>query len=275
MSVKREPISLTRPKKEKLPEADPDVTWDTETAPRPKTAQEKMIDLEPPKPAKKKRGPGRPRKRPPTPPPEPVHAPAPMPAGLPTDDAPLDSDAKAAIADKVGIIRKINLLKSKLNAVGTGMVPDASMPLAMLEAELQMLSSEVDMRRADGVLEHMFKKTIPPLIMQAAAIADPTKATVDLDNFDKEVDENWDLMFKDAIIQLSIMYGDWFSVGPLATVGKNLGECALSANAKNQARKKFMEAQERAKQEMAMRGLAPTVDNDDDSDPDADRDDKV
>jgi len=270
MSLQRDPISRKPPSKEKLPESEGEVVWETDV--RKKSAQDKLIDLEPPKP-KKKRGPGRPRKRPPTPPPE-LSKPAEQIAqSIP--EVPLGDEEKASIKTKVGLVRKIELLKTKLGAVGSGMIPDASMSEAMLEAEVAQLNQEIDMRRGNGVLEQIIKVSLPPMIEQGAAMLDPEKATVDLDGYKEEVANNWDDLFKDAVAQLSIMYGDWFSVGPLATVGKGLAECAVSTNAKNSARKAFIMA--RAQQEaMARRqGMGTADEADSESDPDADVDDKV
>lgn len=176
---------------------------------------------------KVKRARGRPRKEPlpsalepgPEPEPEPEQAAAPAEGG----------------ADKADLIRIINDLKKKLNAVGSGLVPSFGHSVEELKAEVDLLNADLNSKRGDQAVKALILYAMP-LIELAISRAVP-QSQFDVSSryhLKTEVEENW-VIFEEAATHIAILHAKWFQVGPYATIAKATAACAASCNAKNQA----------------------------------------
>lgn len=190
---------------------------------------------------KVKRGRGRPRK-PPAAEEEEVVELANEEVGKPRPDA---KEAPEAEGDenkkKANLIRIINDLKKKLNAVGTGMVPSLQHTVEDMETEVELLNNDLNSKRGDKAVKALILYAMP-LIEMAVSRTVP-KEQLDLStkfHLKDEVEQNWEI-FEDAATHIAILHADWFAVGPYATLVKSTAACAASCNAKNQAARKAVE----------------------------------
>lgn len=197
---------------------------------------------------KKRRGPGRPRKQKLDT--ESETAPAADEPEQDPDDVPRVASVAPVEDDKetlkrVKLVDQINTMKKRLNAVGTGMEPNAALhSLSELKAEFELLNQQVNSRRGDDALRNLTCTVIAPaLTVVAEKVGDFIERNhglprpIDLEGLDKEVYNNWEDMFQEVAVQIAINHPEWFSHGPLVTYVEAIMSCAASANMKNQARK--------------------------------------
>lgn len=192
-----------------------------------------------------KRGRGRPRKNPLPPPPEPESE---SESSSSSEESSVekhvlstggDDDQKKKI-NKIGIITE---LRKKLNAVGTGMNPGIHHTMEQLDAEIDVLNSEINSRRGDAAVKQITLMLMP-------LIEGLVKASVPPDRFDvtglqEEVNDNWEIL-EDACQHIAILHRDWFEISPYAEWCKGVYSCAASRNLKNQ--QKRLMGQQRAQE---------------------------
>jgi hypothetical protein len=210
----------------------------------------------------KKRRPGRPRKNKeklndPPPPPPVVEEPDDFEIGEDPDDAPpprtppdsppplsqkqqqrkKPDDGAGTLSKRLEACSIIEQLKKRLNAVGSGMQPDAAEhSLKQLEAEIELLNNQINAARGDNSIKTLAITVIAPsisaLVHEVMRRIDAEK-TIDLTGYDREVAENWDVLFADAAAQISINNPSWFASSPWAVMAEGALLCGVSANMKN------------------------------------------
>lgn len=169
---------------------------------------------------------------------------------------------------KVTCIRQIGELQKKLGAVGSGLRPTTFDTLETLQAEVQLLNENINSRRGDAAIKGLIIVAMP-YIEKAITSAAP-REQLDVSSYfhlTDEVKENWTI-FEGAATQISIMYGEWFSVNPFVDLAKCTYACIDSVDAKN----KKMRERAAAGQPLLMPRVPQNSPNDDDDD---DVDDKA
>lgn len=124
----------------------------------------------------------------------------------------------ATLADQ---IRIITALKKKPYAVGTGLVPGPGRSLKQHDDEIDLLLSEIHGARGYQFIAKGFKEHLIPAVQAGIMMVAPERCDVGSHfTLVEEVNENWDDMFKDAVDELAILYGHWFTVSAPAEVLK-------------------------------------------------------
>lgn len=120
------------------------------------------------------------------------------------------------------------------------MQPDAAEhSLKQLEAEIELLNNQINAARGDNSIKTLAITVIAPsisaLVHEVMRRIDAEK-TIDLTGYDREVAENWDVLFADAAAQISINNPSWFASSPWAVMAEGALLCGVSANMKNAAK---------------------------------------
>jgi hypothetical protein len=132
-------------------------------------------------------------------------------------------------------IRIVGELKKKLYAVGSGMLPTHAHSEKQLDDEIELLLSEIHSSRGKDVIRGGIKKAVPWIEMFIEKMNRPDVMDVSSTyKLSEEVDKNWDDCFAGAVEELSILYGSYFSVGPISEIAKGFAGCVDSCNRKNQ-----------------------------------------
>lgn len=156
----------------------------------------------------------------------------------------MSAEDKKRKINKIGIIHD---LRAKLYAVGSGMKPHVEQTDEMLDAEIDLLNSEINSRRGDAAVKQI-TLMLMPLLEQLIDRAVP-KDKFDVTGLQEEVNENWEIL-DDACKHISILHRDWFEVSPYAEWCKGVYTCAFSRNMKNQMRRRLgPEAEEESRLE--------------------------
>ena len=150
------------------------------------------------------------------------------------DPEPEDPEARKRKVNKIGIIHE---LRKKLNAVGSGMQPHIDHNEDDLNAEIELLNSEINARRGDAAVKQI-TLMLMPLIEQIVDRMVP-KDKCDVTGLQKEVHDNWEIL-DEACKHISILHRDWFEVSPYAEWAKGVYTCAFSRNMKNQMQRRRM-----------------------------------
>jgi len=138
-------------------------------------------------------------------------------------------------AEKADLIRIINELKKKLNAVGSGMVPGFGNSVEELKAEVDVLNADLNSKRGDQAVKALILYAMPLIELAISRAVPPGQFDVSSKyHLKSEVEENW-VIFEEAATHIAILHAKWFQVGPYATIAKATAACAASCNAKNQA----------------------------------------
>lgn len=145
-----------------------------------------------------------------------------------------DPEVKKRKVNKIGII---NDLRKKLNAVGSGLKPHIEHEEDKLDAEIDLLNSEINARRGDAAVKQI-TLMLMPIIEQIVDRTVP-KDKFDVTGLQKEVHDNWEIL-DEACKHISILHRDWFEVSPYAEWAKGVYTCAFSRNMKNQMQRKRM-----------------------------------
>lgn len=133
----------------------------------------------------------------------------------------------------------IGQLKKRLNAVGSGMTPNADVhTLYQLQKEIELLNSQINASRGDNSFKTLAIAVVAPAV--SAVVSEVFKRidaekTVDLTGYDREVADNWDVLFADAAAQISINNPTWFAASPWAVMFEGAVLCGVSTNMKNAA----------------------------------------
>lgn len=180
-----------------------------------------------------KRGRGRPPKKlvePPAPEPDPTPAPE-------TESEP------AAPGEKGRLIRIIQQLKKKLNAVGTGLEPTLANTVEELQEEVDILNNDLNSKRGDQAIKTLIMYAMPVIEMIVSNAVPRDKLDISGKfTLTEEVKNNWAVL-EDAATHIAILHESIFAVGPYGELAKGIAGCALSADAKNKAeRKRFAKA---------------------------------
>lgn len=149
--------------------------------------------------------------------------------------------------------RQIAQMKKRLNAVGTGLDPDAGdYSEEQLQAEFELLNAEVNERRGDKAVHALFQWAVPFVqgVLQRTGKVDVASKYTLVD----EVKSSPEL-FEEVLDQIAIRYGGWFAVGPESALLQNLGACVDSVNRKNGA---FHARQQQQQQQQTSLSQQPT-----------------
>lgn len=220
-------------------------------------------------PGEKKRRPGRPRKNkepiveepepavdfeigedpddvaPPAPPPTKQRRERSRPRIIEADEEDEPQEEKPPAGEKDTLSKRleacsiIGQLKKRLNAVGSGMTPNADVhTLYQLQKEIELLNSQINASRGDNSFKTLAIAVVAPAV--SAVVSEVFKRidaekTVDLTGYDREVADNWDVLFADAAAQISINNPTWFAASPWAVMFEGAVLCGVSTNMKNAA----------------------------------------
>lgn len=188
----------------------------------------------------KKRGPGRPPKKPQEPEKKKKKKPEPEESDSDSDDsdsADDDADAKEKMTQKLSLVRKVEQMKKKLGAYGTGLKPSTKCSTKQLQEELHLLNMEVNERRGVGTIERIIVDGVAPAAEMGADALVP-KEDLDLTGLRDEIKDNWKDYFAEPAEQYAINHPELFEVGPLAELCKAFAMAAISRNTKNQLERK-------------------------------------
>lgn len=215
---------------------------------KPLDFQQQMINLtrgnkQPTQAAPVKRGRGRPRKNPiPEPPSESESSESESSGEEPEKHnagaTEGDPDENKKKINKIGIITD---LRKKLNAIGTGMRPSIGHSIEELDAEIDVLNSEINSRRGDAAVKQITLMLMPLLETLVKASVPPDK--FDITGLQEEVNDNWEIL-DDACRHIAILHRDWFEISPYAEWCKGVYTCAFSRNMKNQMKKRMPQQEE-------------------------------
>ena len=155
------------------------------------------------------------------------------------------------------LVRVAQGLKGKLGAIGSGMTEEdmaaATTTDAQLEAEIALLNSDLNSKRADKGIQGIFLFAAD--LIEGFSSRFVPNERMDLSthfHLSAEVKNNWDDMFKETATHLAILHGDWFAVNPYLSGAQAMAACMASCNEKNKAFKYGAFA-------MRARGMQPTA----------------
>jgi hypothetical protein len=159
------------------------------------------------------------------------------------EDAPIEEieviEDGASAVERAKLLMQIDKLRLRLNVTGSNAKFDAHSPIEDLRAEVALMNSQVNDRRGSDVFKHAYLNFLIPTIVTVADRVVQDKSKLDLSshfNLAKIVESNWSI-FEDAFVQLGIMYGDYFNVGPVASIVQNTVICINDTNVKNQKKR--------------------------------------
>jgi hypothetical protein len=203
----------------------------------------------PSKPKNAKKGPGRPPKKQSAKDKEPVYETEIEPEG----EMPAASHVDDEFQLRVVLCEKINGMKKRLGAMGSGLTPNPDVhSIAVLEREVTLMNQEIDCRRGEKTIRMFTIQLIAPFltriadIVGAAAVREGKEKPVDLTGLDNVLRENWEDMLAEPVAQIAINNPQYFAAGPYAQYFEGLFAACGTAHMMNEKKRADAKA-ERAK----------------------------
>ena len=166
-------------------------------------------------------------------------------------EAPIDVDDEFQM--RVVLCEKINGMKKRLGAMGSGLTPNPDVhSITVLEREVALMNQEIDCRRGEKTIRMFTIQLIAPFltriadIVGAAAVREGKEKPVDLTGLDKYLAENWDDMLSEPVAQIAINNPQYFAAGPYAQYCEGLFAACGTTHMMNEKKRADAKA-ERAK----------------------------